>query len=133
VVAACWRAAGPGAGNGCLSGLPKKGKLPRSESLKSRLEIASILREGNRLPGNYFTLVWRPAQRFGYAVLLSRRHGLAVRRNRIKRLYREAIRLCRSRLPQAGSVIILPDVSNRMPAFQQILSDVCRVFEKLEA
>jgi ribonuclease P protein component len=48
------------------------------------------------------------------AVLVSLRHGPSVQRNRIKRLCREAFRLCRPELPSGYDYIIRPQTGVEM-------------------
>lgn len=48
------------------------------------------------------------------AVVVSRRHGNAVRRNRIKRLCREAFRTGRGDLPESFDYILQPKVGSEL-------------------
>lgn len=64
------------------------------QRLRTRAEFDRVFRRGQRLDGRWFTLIAaaneRPQARLGLVV--SRKLGTAVRRNRARRLLREAFR-----------------------------------------
>jgi ribonuclease P protein component len=75
-----------------------------------RGEISRLFDEGQRLVDKRLTLLVAPAPTPAsrLAVAVSKRHGNAVKRNRIKRVCREAFRLSRPELPAGMDFVMLP-------------------------
>ncbi len=69
--------------------------LPRKKILKRSREIQAVFEAGNKRSGKYLTLFLQPVSpgEEKFAVLINRRVGKAVQRNRMKRLVREIYRL----------------------------------------
>jgi ribonuclease P protein component len=95
------------------------------------VEIDSLFDKGQRFPTDFFTLIWQPAEQFRYGVFVGKTIGAATRRNRIKRRFREAIRLSCESLAKPGLVGILPRRADQDPPLERLISDVTRVFEQI--
>jgi ribonuclease P protein component len=94
--------------------------LPRTARLRSERDFKRTYQRGVRVRGNAMTIVASPRQapagrtapnagdhRLGVSV--SKDHGRAVRRNKIKRLLREAFRLERPTLPGSLDLVLIPN------------------------
>jgi len=74
-------------------------------------------------------MAYEPAEEFVYGIFVSKRHGTAVARNRIKRLFREAVRLEIRPRVESGKFAILPGIFNVETKADVIRSDVRRVLD----
>ena len=88
-------------------------KLPGSLRLKTQRDFRAVYSRGRRAAGEWVTVVVWPrrveaplAPRLGLSV--SKDHGGAVRRNKLKRVLREAFRLERDRMPRSCDVVLIP-------------------------
>ena len=86
--------------------------FPRSCRLHLKNDFKSIIRDGKRVQGPGLVLWWKPAplgkkdRKMGLVV--SKKLGSAVVRNRVKRLLREAFRLNRERLQSGVGYVFSP-------------------------
>ena len=91
-------------------------KAGKQSRLRRRTDIDSVFTGGVSARDRLATIVARPNSlpfsRMGVGI--SKRHGNAVQRNRIKRLCREAMRLSRPELPPGWDFMLLPRAGMRM-------------------
>lgn len=107
-------------------------RFPRRLRLRRQREFERLLKAGKRA-GDHRLHVWalpndRKHSRFGLVV--GRRHGNAVRRNRIKRVLREAFRHCRSQLPRGLDLVCAPRVGADLE-LQETIRSLVRIGERL--
>ena len=86
--------------------------LPRGRRLHLQNDFKRVIYGGTRIQGHGLVLWYKPApagqqdRRLG--IVISKKLGPAVLRNRIKRLLREAFRLNRERLKSATDYVFSP-------------------------
>ena len=72
-----------------------------------------------------------PGHRLGLSV--SKDHGRAVRRNKIKRILREAFRLTRPRLPGQYDVILIPQKNRQKLRLAEVQLELSRLIQQVHA
>jgi ribonuclease P protein component len=84
--------------------------FPKANRLRKRLEFVAAQKYGRRRKreGLIFLLRWNMAERTRLGITVTRRtQPLAARRNRLRRLLREAFRLNYSLLPQGWDILVI--------------------------
>lgn len=108
--------------------------FPRSARLIRRHEFRRVYRRGQRVHGRAFTLVVlrrrEPGLRIGLSV--AKENGCAVRRNKIKRLIREAFRLERPQLPQGFDFVCIPKVRKGKYALEELRAEFRELLQKAD-
>jgi ribonuclease P protein component len=66
--------------------------LPKAEILRKRVDFGKIFRQGRRWEGKYFKLFYQASERRMVGFAVGKKLGVAVVRNRTKRLMREIYR-----------------------------------------
>ena len=98
--------------------------------VRSKSDFSRVFNRGCRASDSALTVILAPngleISRFGVAV--SKRHGNAVKRNRIKRICRAAIRKEMDDLPTGQDIILIPRVNITMT-----LDQIARSLPKLSA
>jgi len=91
-------------------------KAGKSHRLTRRGDISRLFHDGRSVHDRLLRIVALandlPHARL--AVGVSKRHGGAVRRNRVKRLCREAFRLSRDRVPVGWDYMLIPKVGREL-------------------
>jgi ribonuclease P protein component len=107
--------------------------LSEHERLKAPGHFDAVFAGGKRLAGRGVTLLALrsnlPYCRLG--VVVSKRHGKAVRRNRLKRLLRESFRLSKDVLQAQCDLVLIATGRWECPSLATVQPEVRRLFQKL--
>ena len=117
---------------------PKRYRLPRSMRLRGRRAIDAVFAAKMRKNVGPLSVLGRPNEEgvLRFAISIGRRAGTAPKRNRIKRLIREAMRLMQHDFPRGYDLVIVirPHETATLAEYQRMLfkaaGDVVRGWRK---
>lgn len=92
--------------------------ITKFQRIKSEKEILSLLKTGERRAYNPFTIIYRKSSsNFDrIAIIVSKKSGSAVLRNRLKRIFREAFRSTKVESPPFFDILVCPHCSSTISA-----------------
>lgn len=108
--------------------------LPESSRLKLETDFKRVFEEGRKAVTRELAMWWvtgRPSKngrRIG--IVVGRRHGGAVTRNRLKRLIREAFRLNKGKLGKGTEIIICPRAGSGLDDFRSAEKALLHIWTK---
>ena len=79
--------------------------------LKKQKDFDLVFRKGKRIYTNSLTLIYLKNNNFKFGISLSKKHGKAIIRNRIKRILRSIIRQSLVDIKENYYIIVLPKIS----------------------
>lgn len=81
--------------------------------LKKQSDFEKLFKKGKRAFSSSLTMIYRPSNKTTMGISIGKRHGKSVKRNRIKRLIREAFRSEMALLKKEYAIIFIPKVSEK--------------------
>ncbi|MBR4942477.1 MAG: ribonuclease P protein component [Clostridia bacterium] len=79
--------------------------------LKKQADFQRLFNKGKRGFAPSLTILYRPSQKMTMGISIGKKHGKAVKRNRIKRLLREAFRSVQGEMAGKYAIVLIPKVS----------------------
>jgi ribonuclease P protein component len=111
---------------------PRGFRFPATSRIKKTREFNRVYARGKRARGPLFLVVLAPNRlpvtRVGLSV--GKRVGGAVRRNRIKRMLREAFRHVRPQLPPGLDIVLVAESLERKYLLPELQADLVRLVHK---
>ncbi len=79
--------------------------------LKKQKDFSLVFNKGKKVYSNSLTLIYLKSEELKFGICVSKKHGKAVLRNRIKRLIRAAFKSFLKNINESYYIVILPKVN----------------------
>ena len=109
-------------------------RLSRVMRMKSRGEFSRVREEGSSFGGRYLVLGYLPepdlAINFKFGIILTRKVGNAVKRNRIRRQVRAVVGELGERVTQSGYLVMIARRQASLASFEELRHDLKKLARK---
>lgn len=102
----------------------------RYTRLKKNTHFAKLFKRGKRVFSPHLTLIYSPAKTQIMGIALTKKHGKAVQRNRLKRIIRAAYDKNIQLLGANYSVIVMPKAGEEL-TFKQVEKCIVSCFKRI--
>ena len=99
------------------------------QRIKKKNQFKKILSTGKRVYGAALTVVYLPAEETAMAVCVGKKYGKSVRRNRIKRLLREAFRAQAEHIARPCTFLLIPKIAEEY-SYRAFKRDIGSIFKR---
>ena len=82
----------------------------RYYKLKKQADFDKLFKKGKRLFSSSLMVIYAPSTHTTMGISVGKRHGKSVKRNRIKRLLREAFRFTQDEMQNTYAIVLIPKV-----------------------
>ena len=103
----------------------------RYYKLKKQADFDKLFKKGKRMFAPSLTVIYAPSKKTTMGVSVGKRHGKSVKRNRIKRLLREAFRLETDALQGNYAFVLIPKVAEEY-TFSTFQNDIRWILKKAQ-
>ena len=96
--------------------------------IKKNSEFTRMFTRGKKIFSPALIVLFLPGDKLSLGVCVSKKHGKSVKRNRIKRLLREAFRMVYGRMEKSCAVVLIPKEAETytLAAFEKSLVSAMR-------
>lgn len=98
--------------------------------IKKNTDFQKLFNRGKRVFSPCLTLLYFPSDSLSMGIAVSKKHGKAFKRNRIKRLVRAAFSATCGKLERNYSIIILPKIAEEY-SYKAFESSLLSCFKKV--
>ena len=98
-------------GEGPWVSVKKRVKM-KYKRLKKQSDFQKLFQKGKRAFSPSFTVIYRASEEMTMGISVGKRHGKSVKRNKIKRLIREAFRLTQDEMQGKYALVVIPKVAD---------------------
>ncbi|MGC8739643.1 MAG: ribonuclease P protein component [Candidatus Hydrogenedens sp.] len=111
--------------------MPGKYGFPKEYRLRKKKEFEDVFQKGKRITGEGMVCYWFSDEQMGnkLGIVVSRKVGQSVKRNRIKRYVREFYRLNRPHFRENGVLVVVARVGLSEWNHQQIDAELARLLK----
>jgi len=109
--------------------------LSKNCRLTLKKDFDDIFNNGGKIISNGLVIRYRlnsHVEEQRMSIIVSRKLGNAVKRNRIKRLLKEVFRLNKNKLKKGTDIIFIPTINLKMENYKQAEEKVLKAYKKAE-